>query len=265
MAVFFFDLSAIIHSMAQRYKCKIAYDGTAYGGWQVQPTSITIQSLIQEALARLHKTKIHVTASGRTDSGVHALAQVAHFDAETPVNIRALNGILPRDIRILSITPIEKDFHARYSATGKTYRYHLSLGEAHDPFTRQYSHHMFYTLDPELLTAAAAQFIGTHDFTSFANSASEGAASKNAVRTITKCAVIPTDFGYTIEVSGNGFLYKMVRNIVGCLIQIATGKLPLETITHLLKAKDRTLAPPAAPAKGLFLCQVHYPERFSCE
>ncbi len=247
----------------QRYKCKIAYDGSEYGGWQVQPNSMTIQSLCQDALYRLTGVKTHFTGSGRTDSGVHALAQVAHFDSENPVNIRAFNGILPKDIRIITIDPVSRDFHARYSATSKTYRYHISLGEVHDPFTRHYSHHMFYSLDEQLLHKACAKFIGTHDFTSFANSSSEGAAAKGAVRTVTTCKASPTDFGYTIEVTGTGFLYKMVRNIVGCLIKIATGKLPIDRIDELFDAKDRTLAPSAAPAKGLFLCNVQYPERFS--
>ena len=245
-----------------RYKLVIAYEGTNYGGWQVQPNAVTIQSLIQDALLKILKTPTHVTSSGRTDAGVHARAQIAHFDATKPLDIfitlRSLNGLLPRDIRILSIELTEDSFHSRFDAKGKTYHYHLSTGPAPDPFMRHFSVHLYQPLKIDTLKAAASHFIGTHDFSSFANSASKGAAAKNPIRTISELNLIETSFGLRVEVSGNGFLYKMVRNIVGALIAVSLQKISPDDIPSILEAKDRRQAPVAAPARGLFLHEVKY-------
>lgn len=245
-----------------KYKLIISYEGTAYGGWQVQPNALTIQALIQDALTTLLTKPAHLSGSGRTDAGVHALAQTAHFVSEKPLDslktLRSLNGLLPRDIRIKSVDEAPDDFHARFSAKHKTYHYNLSLGHTPDPFMRYFSHHLYQELDLEKLKTACEHFIGEHDFTSFANSASMGAAAKNPVRTLTRCHIEKMPFGLRIEVSANGFLYKMVRNIVGALIACGTGKLDPDQIPVLLKARDRRLAPLAAPAKGLFLAHVDY-------
>lgn len=245
-----------------RYKCLISYDGTHYSGWQVQPNRMTIQSQIQDVLKKILGKSTHLTGSGRTDAGVHARAQVGHFDTDEPIEplkiLRALNGLLPQDIRILEITQTTHDFHARFSAKEKTYHYNLSLGPACDPLMRLYSYHLFYNLDLEKLREGLALFEGTHDFASFTNSANHGAAANGTVRTLTACRLLETPFGLTISITGTGFLYKMVRNIVGTLLRVATHKLPVATITELFKVKDRRKAPMAAPAKGLILSEVIY-------
>ncbi|MCB1108405.1 MAG: tRNA pseudouridine(38-40) synthase TruA [Chlamydiia bacterium] len=245
-----------------RYKLIIAYEGTHYSGWQVQPNAITIQELIQNALLKILKKPTHVTASGRTDAGVHARAQVAHFDTTTPLDtfttLRGLNGLLPHDIRILSIEPVADNFHSRFDAQGKTYHYNLSFGPAPDPFMRHFSVHLYQPCELQTLKYAASHFVGTHDFSSFANSATKGAAAKNPIRTICALDLIETAYGLRIEVSGNGFSYKMVRNIVGALIAVNLQKINADDIPKILEAKDRRQAPVAAPARGLFLHEVIY-------
>ncbi len=245
-----------------RYKLTIAYEGTHYSGWQVQPNAITIQALIQDALATLLHIPTHVTASGRTDAGVHAHAQVAHFDTPDTLNClktqRSLNGLLPCDIRITTLQAVPETFHARFSARAKTYYYNLSLGDTPDPFMRFFATHLYRPLNLAKVQEAASHFLGTHDFTSFANEANSGAAAKNPVRTLSAFDVNETPTGVRIEVTGNGFLYKMVRNMVGALIAVGTGKLEPSDIPRLLKVRDRRQAPLAAPARGLFLHRVEY-------
>ena len=245
-----------------RYKCLISYDGTNYGGWQVQPNRNTIQELIQEKLKTILGKTTHLTGSGRTDAGVHAKGQVAHFDTDKPIDplkmLRALNGLLPHDIRILKLEPTTRDFHARFSAKEKTYHYNLSLGPACDPLMRLYSHHFLYALDKDKLQESLALFEGTHDFASFTNSANSGTALNGTVRTLTSCQLHETSFGLTISISGTGFLYKMVRNIVGTLLRVSTDRIPVSQIAELFEIKDRRKAPMAAPAKGLILSEVIY-------
>ena len=244
------------------YKLHIAYDGTNYHGWQIQPNGISIQELIQEAVHTLIQEKVHVIGSGRTDQGVHALDQVAHFRCmeahDTTRLFKGLNGILPKDIRILSVTECPNSFHAQQSATGKEYHYKLALGPIVMPCERLYRWHVPYKIDLLLLKEAASQFVGTHDFRSFANSAHTGAAGKNSVRTITHLDVVVEGEGVTLIFKGNGFLYKMVRNIVGMLINVASGKRSITDIAALLAAKDRRMAPMASPPHGLFLVKVSY-------
>src|SRR5205814_82447 len=160
-----------------------------------------------------------LTGSGRTDAGVHAKAQVAHFSCSSKIDIQrlmgSLNGLLPRDIRIMQIQMVADDFHARYSATGKIYHYHIQLDRNLSPFNRHYSVYVTHPIDLHLLKQAAALFIGTHDFSSFANQAHSGSAARGAVRTLKRLDVIEEPGGLRLEFEGNGFLYKMVRNIVG--------------------------------------------------
>ncbi len=247
----------------KKYKLTIGYDGTNYSGWQTQTDKvISIQSLIQKALATVLREKVSLIGSGRTDAGVHALAQIAHFSTHVAFEVsklrHSLNSLLPKDIRIHLLEEVDSSFHARYSATGKIYHYHLHLSAVHNPFLRLYSLHIPYPLDLSLLKQAALGFIGTHDFSSFANNAKTGAAAKNATRTIQRLDVVEEENGLRLEFEGNGFLYKMVRNIVGTLLEIATKKMKIEAISPLFAAKDRRRAPGAAPAKGLFLVKVHY-------
>ncbi len=238
------------------------YDGTAYSGWQIQPHSLSVQQLVQDAVRTLVREEVNVIGSGRTDAGVHALCQVAHFRTTSQHDatslLKGLNGLLPKDIRVKEVQEVENSFHAQKSATGKEYHYRFAIGPYVSPFHRNYVWHLTYRLDLELLKSAAALFVGTHDFRSFANSANKGAAAKNSVRTITKLEFVPTDEGFTLVFVGNGFLYKMVRNIVGSLIQVASGKKPLSYISDTFNAKDRRVACMSAPPQGLFLMKVYY-------
>jgi tRNA pseudouridine38-40 synthase len=244
------------------YKLIIAYDGTHYSGWQVQPNGISIQETLQNVMKTILPFAPQVTGSGRTDAGVHALGQVAHFHSPTEIDLHrfqhSLNALLPPDIRILQIEPVSLDFHARYSAVKKTYHYHLWLDRVQNPFQRAYSLHVRHRVDLSLLREAAAQLVGEHDFTSFANSATEGSAAHDAVRTLFRADVLEQEGGVRIELEANGFLYKMVRNIVGTLLEVAAGKRDVSNIAHLLQARDRRLAGTAVEPKGLFLAQVDY-------
>lgn len=218
--------------------------------------------MIENALSLALHTKCKLVGSGRTDSGVHALEQVAHFSMEKEFDLKALlrslNGLLPPDIRIHHIKEAPSDFHARYSAKGKVYRYHLNVGKIANPFTRLYSYHLPYPINFALLERAAPYFVGEHDFSSFVNEADRGSARKNPVRTIHRIEVCKKGEEIEIEFEGNGFLYKMVRNIVGTLLDISRGHIPLEDLPSIFEAKDRSRAGSCAPAHGLFLVKVFY-------
>ncbi len=250
--------------MTKRYKITISYDGTKYSGWQIQPNATTIQQLIENALEILLKERTPLTGSGRTDAGVHAVAQIAHFDAPKelilPPFLRSLNGILPNDIRIKEIELAADNFHARYSAKKKTYHYVLSCKPVQDPFQRLYSHHISHKIDLDLLKEASQLFVGRHNFTSFANEPCKGSVAKNPFRTINHINMIEESCGVVrLEFEGEGFLYKMVRNIVGTLLDIASGKKSINDIPDIFAKQDRRLAGRAAPALGLFLVSVEYP------
>ncbi len=245
-----------------KYKITIAYDGTHYGGWQVQTNSTSIQTLIENALSTALRIPTTVTASGRTDAGVHALGQVAHFTYDQPLDLHrllaSLGGLLPQDIRVLHLDPAEENFHARFSAKSKIYHYHLHLDRIPDPFKRLYSTHVVHPVDISLLQNSARAFVGTHDFTSFANEADTGSAAKDPVRTLMRLDVLHETGGVRLEFEANGFLYKMVRNITGTLLDITAGKIRLESLPEIFLAKDRRLAGKAAPPQGLFLVKVNY-------
>lgn len=248
---------------SHNYKLIIAYDGTAYCGWQVQPNGISIQELIQKKLSQISRNNITLIGSGRTDAGVHALGQTAHFHSPI-INdhsrfLGSLNALLPADIRILHIEEVPINFHARYSAIGKIYHYHLHLNKVSDPFTRLYRLHVREEINLNILQEAALELIGTHDFTSFANEAHRGSASRDPIRTIRRLDIIEQPGGVRLEFEGDGFLYKMVRNIVGTLLEVAEGKYSLEELREILAVKDRKKAGQAAPPHGLFLMQVLYP------
>lgn len=246
------------------YKLTIAYDGTNYSGWQIQSNAISIQEHIQNALKSfLRKDRVILRGSGRTDAGVHARAQIAHFHYPEEINLDrlllALNGILPRDIRIIRAELADDTFHSQYSAIGKIYHYHLYLERVVDPFRRLYCWHLRRKLDFGLLEKSAACFIGKHNFTSFANESHAGSAAKNPVRTIYRLDIVEEPGGLRLEFEGDGFLYKMVRNIVGTMVDVAVQKRPIEDIQEIFISKDRRKASLAAPPQGLFLVKVHYP------
>jgi tRNA pseudouridine38-40 synthase len=248
------------------YRLDIMYDGTNYSGWQVQPNATSIQQIIQNAVRILVKEEVYVIGAGRTDAGVHAYGQVAHFHCQKELDLhllhKSLNGIIPKDIRIKEVRLVPSSFHAQRSSVAKEYHFRLHTGAFVSPFVRQYVWHIPYKLDRELLVKACSFFVGTHDFSSFTNSASEGACAKNAVRTITELEAVCEKDEILLTFKANGFLYKMVRNITGQLVNVATKKSPLEAIPLIFAAKDRRLAAMGAPAKGLFLMHVEYPQEF---
>lgn len=240
----------------------IAYEGTDYGGWQIQKNASSIQQEIETALSTLLRLTTSIVGSGRTDAGVHAREQVAHFDSLEPLDLHritySLNALLPPAIRILKIEGVGPDFHARYSALRKIYHYHLHLHPVTNPFQRAYAYHIPYPLNLERLKEAAAYFLGTHDFTAFSNEAHKGACAKGAVRTLYRLDLVPEEEGIRLEFEGSGFLYKMVRNIVGTLLDVARGKIDAEEIPHIFRSRSRKEAAAAAPAHGLFLMKVIY-------
>jgi tRNA pseudouridine38-40 synthase len=246
-----------------RYKILISYDGTLYAGWQVQKNGIAIQPLIQKALMTIARAHVDLTGSGRTDAGVHALGQVAHFDLATSIEdfhrfLVSLNALLPIDIQALQIEQVEDSFHSRYSAKAKIYHYHLHLDRITNPFTRLYCAPILGSFSIEQLRAAIPFFLGTRDFTSFAHQAHLGSASRDPVRTLQRIDIIEQQGGIRLEFEGDGFLYKMVRNIVGTLCDVAQGRLEGTKIPKILDAKDRKKAGSCAPALGLFLMKVLY-------
>jgi len=242
-----------------KYKLLLSYDGTNYVGWQVQPTGLSIQECLEKALKLLVKERVRITGSGRTDSGVHAKGQVAHFETRAPVDIeglkKSLNGVLPVDIRIKELCEAPTSFHARFSATRKIYHYHFWFGQTIDPFYRLYRAHLKEGLNLPMLKEATRQFIGTRDFASYAN---VGTPVSSTVRTIHRLELIEQEGGARLEFEGDGFLYKMVRNITGSLIEVAQGKRKVEDIAQMLDAKNRRALGKSAPARGLFLEKVIY-------
>ncbi|MFC7372625.1 tRNA pseudouridine(38-40) synthase TruA [Fictibacillus iocasae] len=245
-----------------RYKLTIAYDGTGFAGYQIQPAGRTVQGEIERCLAVMHKGgPVPVSASGRTDAGVHARGQVLHFDSSLAITperwIKALNALLPADIRVLDAQEAESTFHARFSAVGKEYVYKLNTSRQGDVFQRNYASHFPYPLDAELLDAAIPHFLGTHDFTSFCSARSE---VEDKVRTIHHLELLRDGADWTITIRGDGFLYNMVRIIVGTLLDVGQGKIEPGSISELLRARDRTKAGKTAPAHGLYLNRVFYEE-----
>lgn len=246
-----------------RIKLTIAYDGTRFSGWQVQANAQSIQAILQKALETVLRHPINLTGAGRTDAGVHALGQTAHFDTNTNIDLSRLrysvNALLPVEIRVLDATCVPDDFHARYSATGKIYHYHLHLEKVMDPTMRLYRTPVFGAFDRKAFETAAQHFLGEHDFIAFANESDRGAAAHDSVRALKRLDIIEQEGGLRLEFEGNGFLYKMVRNIVGTLLDVAAGRTSSDLVPEILREKKRSLAGPTAPALGLFLMKVQYP------
>lgn len=241
---------------------EVAYDGTDFGGWQVQPDNPSVQELIEERLAELYVNQaVRIHSSGRTDSGVHAMGQTVTFDPPgrpriPPENLKqALNNSLPDSIAIRDarFAP-EPDFHARFSAIGKAYTYIINIGEK-TPFNSRYSWNIPDCREIQKIKEAASFLTGTHDFSSFTTSRKD---IENAVRTIYRIDIEEKDKMLCITVIGSGFLYKMVRNIVGTLIMVGQGEMQPEEVAEILKIKERSKAPKSAPPNGLFLMKVFY-------
>lgn len=249
-----------------KFRLTLAYDGAAYAGWQVQKIGLGVQQKVEEALAKLFPSTPRLHSSSRTDTGVHALGMVAHFEvpaAECPMPARklalAINAWLPEDVRVLAAARARPDFHARFHAASKQYRYFVWNHPGMNPLLRHTAWHVPRPLDLHALRAAAAHFVGRHDFQSF--TANPGYARASTVRNVTKCRVQRSGRLLTIIIEGEGFLYKMCRGMVGTLVQAGLGKFPPEEIRVMLSKKDRRVAGMTAPAHGLVLWKVNYRKR----
>ena len=244
----------------RHFKLTVSYDGTQYAGWQLQPNGQTIQEVVEAALGKIagHAARVH--GSGRTDAGVHARRQVANATFSTqhkPATLlRALNANLPEDVRVLRVEEAPAKFHARFSAKGKEYRYQIDYGTVADPFLRAYAWHHPWPLDLAAMRKAARLLKGRHDFSAL--SANPMRHVETTVRTITKVSVTKEGNLLTITVAADGFLYKMVRSIVGALVKVGEGRLTVEQLRDVIKAKKRTALVETAPAHGLFLWRVFY-------
>ncbi len=246
-----------------KFKLTLAYDGTQYEGWQVQKTGTGVQEKVEAALAKLFPSHPRVHSSSRTDTGVHALGMVAHFEAppaECKMSARklalALNAWLPEDIRVVAAARARREFHARFAAAGKQYRYFVWNHMAMNPLIRHTAWHVPRPLDLPAMRRAAPFFVGQHDFKSFA--ANPGYAKASTVRTLARCELTKRGRLLTFIIEGDGFLYKMCRGIVGTLVQVGLGKYPPGEISRMLAKKDRRLAGMTAPAHGLVLWKVFY-------
>lgn len=257
--------------MKKNIKLIIAYDGSAYSGWQKQAVGkgLGVQQVLEETLNKLLGDVTHVTGAGRTDAGVHSLGQTVNFYTESSLPMErmayAINNLLPRDIRVLNAEQADADFHARYDAVGKTYCYYITPNQQPNVFQNRYSWYVEDSLDVEKMREAAVYFLGEHDFHNFAAS---GSSVTDFVRRIDVCHISSHQIDGAAPwlesrdylcfwLSGNGFLYKMVRNIVGALVLVGKGQLAPEQIPALFTREEKANIPPA-PAHGLFMKQVFY-------
>jgi tRNA pseudouridine38-40 synthase len=246
-----------------KLRLTIAYDGTRYAGWQIQKTGTGVQERIEEALAKLFTSRPRLHSSSRTDTGVHALGMVAHVEiprtqfkiplAKLPL---ALNAFLPDDIRVLAARRCQPDFHARFSATGKQYRYFVWNHPAANPLSRHMTWHVPQKLDLTAMRVGARLFLGRHDFTTFAGT--RRYELESTTRTLTRCDIKRSGPLLTFIIDGDGFLYKMCRGIVGTLVQLGRGKFSQADLRRMLGARDRREGGMAAPAQGLVLWKVFY-------
>src|SRR3972149_3036195 len=259
-------------------KLTVAYDGTAYAGWQVQPSEPTVQAAIETAWHEITREVLRVMAAGRTDAGVHALGQVVGLATDSPLSTaelhRGLNAVLPEDVAVIAVEEARENFHATYDAVQKTYRYQIHNGRTPDVFNRRFVWHYPQPLDAEKMHAAAEALLGKHDFSSFESAGSE---RPDAVRTLSAVTVrregpapaepqatwlsrsfaLPSADRITVEVTGDGFLYNMVRAIVGTLVEVGKGSRDVAWPAEVLAARDRRVAGQTAPAQGLFLVRVN--------
>ncbi|HWH70564.1 MAG TPA: tRNA pseudouridine(38-40) synthase TruA [Candidatus Sulfotelmatobacter sp.] len=246
-----------------KFKLTIAYDGSHYEGWQVQKIGTGVQAKVEEALAKLFPSQPRVHSSSRTDTGVHAVGMVAHFAVprtQCTMTARklilAMNAWLPEDVRVLSAAKAHRDFHARFDAKGKQYRYFVWNHPAMNPLLRHSAWHVTRPLDLPAMRAAAAHFVGRHDFQSF--TANPGYSRQSTIRSLTRCDIRQSGRLLTVVIEGEGFLYKMCRGMVGTLVQVGLRRFPADEIQTMLRQKDRRAAGMTAPAQGLVLWKVFY-------
>ena len=245
----------------RRIKLIVAYDGTNYCGWQVQPNGITVQEVLNQALSDLFAKKTACIGASRTDAGVHALGNVAVFDTDARMPADriafALNTRLPADIRIQGSSEVPLDFHPRFTATVKTYEYRILNKKFPVPTKRLYSHFTYLPLDVEKMRKAGEYLLGEHDFKSFCGA---GAQVKTTVRTIYDFQIKKEDDEICMRITGSGFLYNMVRILAGTLIEVGSGARKPEDMLEIIEAKDRKKAGATAPARGLTLIKIQYEE-----
>lgn len=247
----------------KRIAMRVAYDGTAYHGWQIQDNALTVEQVLTETLRELLQENVELIGASRTDAGVHAKGNVAVFDTDTSIPgekiAYALNSRLPEDIVVVQSKEVSTDFHPRYTKSSKTYEYRIWNKTFPDPILRKYTHFYYGKLDEKLMQEAADFLVGEHDFASFC---SAGAQVQSTVREIYDIKITRKEDILTISITGNGFLYNMVRIIAGTLIEAGAGKYSGEKIKEILEACDRSKAGPTAPACGLHLMRIDYPEEF---
>lgn len=250
------------------FKLTLAYDGGAYAGWQYQPGCATVQETLEQALARITGAVVRVAASGRTDAGVHALGQVVSFTSDCPLPAevlqRALNAELPRDMAVRSLEEARPGFHAIRHAVRKRYRYVLRDGRVPHVFERHYAWQVRERLDVEAMQRAAQVLVGRHDFSSFETSGSERQSSVRTIEEITLRRSADDSQRIVLEVAADGFLYNMVRTIVGSLVEIGRGARDEAWLAAVLEARERRAAGQTAPPQGLFLVHVDYKENAEC-
>ena len=244
-----------------RWRCICAYDGTGYSGWQTQPTRDAVQDVIEAALVKIFKTPIRLHGSGRTDAGVHALAQVFHFDADWTHSsenlLIALNSNLPASIQVQSIERVADDFHARYSATGKRYHYRIFSGQA-APFETRYCLSMPHKLDVEAISRAGQCLLGEHNFSAFTAENGNEPDKDNPVKDFQLFKIEEDGPWIQLTFESSGFLYKMVRSLAGALIRVGRGKISPEQFREILESGIRTKDVVTAKPRGLFLEKVYY-------
>ncbi|MEI8120538.1 MAG: tRNA pseudouridine(38-40) synthase TruA [bacterium] len=243
-----------------RYKVTVAYDGTSYAGWQVQPVHVTVQQRIEETLKKLTGETVKVHGSGRTDGGVHARGQVAHFDLSRKwvcgYLLKGMNAVLPQDIRILRLNRAKPDFHARRSAVKKEYRYFIWNSAVMDPCRRLYATHVRQSLNVKAMQEAARLLVGRHDFASF--TANPNVEVESTVREVFYLMVRQQGSLVVIRAASDGFLYKMVRSLTGLLLRVGQGHVKPDEVRDILASRLRTARVPTAPSRGLFLWRVWY-------
>ncbi len=249
-----------------KFKLTLAYDGGGYYGWQSRPEGTGVQDQVEAALAMLFVSAPRVESASRTDSGVHARGMVAHFELpleqfRMPVErlVPALNACLPEDVRVVSALRVAADFHARFDATGKQYRYHVWNHPVMDPLTRGVRWHVPQQLNLTTMCDAAGLLIGSHDFRAF--TAKRDGVLGDSVRTLTRCDIVKKGPELTFVIEGTGFLYKMCRGIVGTLVQVGQGKFSPQDVAAMIASKDRRESGVNAPAQGLVLWRVFYRKR----
>ena len=243
----------------KRILLTISYDGTAYHGWQVQPNGITVQETVQNALCKLLGVRPALTGCSRTDAGVHAREFCCHLDCEEKFPesafLRGLDAFLPPDISVKAAREVPPDFHARYNARGKTYAYYILNSECRDPFLSRYAWRIERGLDLERINAFCGEIVGTHDFFTFSSS---GRTVEDTVRTVKECYALREGDKVILKITADGFLYNMVRIIVGTAVAVSDGKIEPEFTKEILTSKNRALAGQTAPPQGLFLEKVWY-------